>query len=906
MPAESDRSHRQTQFLIRLAGLPAAALEPFGSPDSLRELARLGEIESLLQEARSEMVRLLHAAVPRASPEVRRFLLKVKRDCYNGRRLDRHRRSPLFPEIRRRTGELAGRLCELEGQWAAAAASFEAVVRSEQERELEALRELAGDPRLAEGLAVASPVLASRVPAFRRRPARDRRKERQAARSLLRYASRAVLKLSPFATLTRLSAGSLVPEVTAEPNGLALRTGVSACTSHRLMRLRSYLVEQLAALVCLHPPLRRTLPVRIAPHLGRSRDGRYRFVRLPRWQPGEGGEMRRVKLALVEAKLDTSVVDWLRERLEGERELSYTQLARGLAGATDEDVPAAEAVVDRLLAAGVLVLSPPWGRSGRPLERELLEWTEQHRGPALDPLCHALAELLGLERGPDVGSLARVRGIQARLDRAWEAAVALVPPGPPRPHLHRLKENEVYEDVFLTPEDPETSLMEVSESAIREAFRAAAPLHRLLDFARPRYDFLETLLAVARRRWPGGREVELLDLYDEMRPLWRGYRAYLRQEGQRDPAERKPFNPLSLAEVEELHGLRVKLWRGLPEAIERGPEVDRLIEERLRALLAGVPQRYAPACGPCLLLQPVSGGGQRWVLNRLFEGTGRYSSRFTPVMPPALRHHWVRRLIACGKVEIGGRRLELLDLFHPEGDTLNVHYPQTPRTLDLRGGGNGDGPGPREIGLGELRVRVEGHRGFPEVIDPGGNALLPVHLGGAALRFQPALLAFLAEIGPGELVPRKLPRDAGQGAAPAESLQRRRLCLGPLVLERRRWAAPVEPLVEVSRTAASPGDFFAAVQRWRERYGLPAQGYLLERVRHPVAGRATKPQYLDLTSPLFLDLLETVVRDHPGPELVIEEALPAPADFPADGEGDCWAVELLLEAVTVSDCGEIW
>ncbi|HJX27360.1 MAG TPA: hypothetical protein VJ885_05570, partial [Thermoanaerobaculia bacterium] len=86
----------------------------------------------------------------------------------------------------------------------------------------------------------------------------------------------------------------------------------------------------------------------------------------------------------------------------------------------------------------------------------------------------------------------------------------------------------------------------------------------------------------------------------------------------------------------------------------------------------------------------------------------------------------------------------------------------------------------------------------------------------------------------------------------------------------------------------------AEIDRWRRSLGVPDRVFALEKIRHETIEDLWKPQYLDLTSPLFFQLLEAVARTA-GPTLVLEEMLPEPGAFPRDAAGERWAVELQLE-----------
>src|SRR5262249_37502878 len=93
----------------------------------------------------------------------------------------------------------------------------------------------------------------------------------------------------------------------------------------------------------------------------------------------------------------------------------------------------------------------------------------------------------------------------------------------------------------------------------------------------------------------------------------------------------------------------------------------------------------------------------------------------------------------------------------------------------------------------------------------------------------------------------------------------------------------------------SPSRAFAAFARFRRAHGIPPAVFAIERVRFGSEVEVFKPQYLDLRSPSFCELLRVILRE--GDEtLVLEEALPIPGAFPRDATGEGWAVEIQLDS----------
>lgn len=828
--------------LVRIAGLPASTLEPFGGSALPEVLHRLGGIETELSAARAALADFLHGVLKELPVGLRGLALEVRRDCFNGRSLANLRAAPGWEELRGRIAPRFDLLVELEERERTVAAEMERVFAAEAEREMEWLRTVAADPGFRRGLALASPLVAS----GRTRPG-DRRRERRMTTSLLRYVSRAAFKLSPYSTFTRLALGRAVE------GPLRLLGSLEEWEERSLVRLRLYVAEQIAAVLRRAPGVWESQRVRLNPTLEEAGPGRCRLLRPGFWSI-EKGTMRQHAPAVLETSLADPLVDWLRERVTDD--LSLGDLASAMA----DDFGSSEAL-EKLLQMGLLLVDPPWRTDHPRLEEAagLVRIVEREDAFA--------------KAGDPEGA---AREIGDSVAEAWRSGLASAGL-PAETALYRGKEGEVYEDVMVLGPGGEAdpALVEAPLGALREALRCATSWLRLIDLQSPRHEILRTLAAALRSHWPGREEVGVLELFQEVRLLWR----------QLEKGRSEIFDPFGLPEITELARLRHKVREKLAGLVYSKEDGGRIDPAELEALLAPLPSHLIPVVGPSLFLQPADAEGRLWVLNRIFEGTGRYASRFTAVMPKGARRRFSEELAA--------RSPRFLDLAWPHGDTLNVHGVQTPRVLVLPGETPELPPGVRTE-LQDLRVRLDPATGLPRLTDAAGEPLVPVWLGGAALAFAPSLIRFLAVFGPGELKPVPTPRPA-RSLGDVKVLDR--LLLGPLVLGRRRWIVPAEALREriggrqpARAGARTWGDF----DRWRRSLGVPDRVFALEKIRHETIEDFWKPQYLDLTSPLFFQILVAIARTA-GPSLVLEEMLPEPAAFPRDAAGERWAVELHVE-----------
>lgn len=878
--------------IARIAGLPAASVEELSSglADLVRERLSL---HGSLEAARDALVNRLYTAVYGASTELRRVLLAVKRDCFNGRPLSRHQVSPHWQELLDRAGDLAAHVLALEEQVTATQAKLEATYWRERERERAHLVSLLDDTALLRGIALASPLLVGAAERLRK-PAGDHgRRERKAEISLLRYLSRAAFKTSPFSTLTRLGLATVHSNLHADRS---LRfTG--PWRERSLVRLKRYLLTQYRQLLLRYPPFLEGLEIRLNDSVTEIAPGRFRFLRPSSRDFNESsGAMQYTPASMVRLDLHGPVAAWLMVHLTGELGLPYRTLLTALeckvASAKAGDV---KATVDRLLTLGFLQARLPWPSDEIRLEHEMVRHLKAlPPDERLESFLVPFVQLIAVESSyavtPTPG--AAVAEVDRRLQEMWEAGRSLFGLGDRANYVHADK-CDLFEDVFLLPQRGTTgAVLQIDQAKALDLVHTAAPLISFLNLYNNRYDFLHSLAAFATERWPGEREVMLLDVFDAAQPLWRSYLQFgvaMRKSGN----WRDTFDPQGLPELEALRSLRQTVWEEVCRCVKVGETDCQINPEDLADALTAVPALYKPTMGGCLFLQPADAKGDTWVLNHLFDGTGRYASRYTSVMDEEMRRRYTDHLLACSQFEAGGVQFELLDLMCAQGDTLNIHAVQTPRVLEVPGE-DSNLPEVRRVSLRDLRVRFGRPGDLPTLLDSAGRHYLPVHLGGTNLTYMPVLLKFLTLFGPGEYKnaypPRKL-RSHGDVSVYDP------LWMGRILLLRRRWTVIPQILRGQIEKLDEPRAF-EVVNRWRLEIGIPDRVFVIERLAKKLVDEFYKPQYIDFTSPSFVEVFRTVLQSQ-AESLTIEEMCPTPAAYPADSEGKRWAVELQLDTLVL-------
>ena len=874
---------RAVPVIVRIAGLPAQVLEPFGSEACLGRVRAIQRLEGELASVRSLAVDRLHEKIDGAPAAVRHALIAIKRDCYNGRDLSARRSSSDWSIFEQAAPDLAARLDGLEQELAAERKGFEESFRSEQEREVRHLLGLAENENLKQGLALVSPEL-SQAERLRKPFDSYKRKERRLIQSLVRYVSRAALKLSPFSTFTRLGLGNVED---GGSSGVDLL--LAGTTQTELRRIRKHVVVKYHALLRRFPAYRDQLHVQLNPSIEALAPGRYRFIVPFHWELRESTREFRYHLeAHASASLRGPLVEELISVLDKSR--PYDELIQLLSHKLGGEPPVIESVVGKLLGTGFLLLLFPWPTNHFDPERQLLSFLERlPRDGALDEFSRSFERLLDL-RDAALPAGARLQGYR-EIDELRLKGFRILTEALGLPEAkEETQDRHVYEDVFVLPGTPgKDAVTRISRRSAEEALASARPLVLYSDLNYTRYELLHSLAAMAKKQWPAQREVDFLELFHAAQPLWGEYI----KAATGNIRQWKPdlWNPFELEEIEKLNRLRRTVLKEMVGCMrEEGDELVLDREDAERAV-SHIPDTYTPAFGPCLFAQPIPPDGRRWVLNHLLDGTGRFSNRYTTVMPEGLRERYSSHLGRGGAdVTLFGEPAEMIEILCARDDHLNVHKVQTARVIEMPGE-NPDLPPERRLGLRDLRVRLDGP--LPVLVDRSGQVLMPIFLGTNGLVGMPTLVRFLSRFGIGEFRVMHPARPTWEKDGVAVQP---RLRIGNLVVRRKLWT--FSPAATFAGFAdSSDADLFLAVNRWRLARGIPERVFAAEKMQSKFdLWPLHKPQYIDFTSPSFLPVLRAAMESTPD-ELKLEEMLPSLEAFPADEHGRRWAFEAQLESI---------
>jgi hypothetical protein len=885
--------------IVRIAGLPSEFLAGLPWHEGAAAAAQILSLRSTLDALRRDMGIALYDEIPHHPPRERRQLLALRRHCHNGRTVagSLHELGRLSFQSR----DLATRLrqlAEAETELAEAESAYAEEHASRHDWEVAVLAGPLRDPAIRRGLALASPSFSTQLEALATRPSGDAsRRTSRPVHTLTRYVTRASFKLSPFSTLTPVALAEIRP-LSGAPLRYLGGTRVTASS----LRIKRYLLDQCCELLRRSPAVRPHLSVHLNGTLRQFQEQRYRFLRPPQLvKSGTDSGLTYSRYEQISVKLGGALPGLL---LAHPPQGSLGRLLHDLETEHPDTASADLArAVDQLVEIGFLWLAFPIPSYHPHFERGLRDFLSTLTpSPPLTAAASLLDEILDFEE--DYVRAADPTAAAEELERRMVELHATLQRGlPPGLSVRLEKEplHNLYEDCFeVSTEAPGGAVLVADELSLRRALDAGNLVWQIASLHEARHELLLTLEGFLDR-WLGTRElIPLLDLFDRFQPVWEEYLEHLAGMAfrRRSGGERQPevFNPLGLATVSDLAGLRLRLADQLAGILRPTADGEAYPQEELRRLVATLPSRWRNPLGPSLFLQPAGPDSIDWVVNRIFEGNGRMSSRYTTVMPAQIRRRYLEHYRERSSLDIEGESAELLDLQYTKKSTSSIHLPQTARVLVLPGETLDDGDA-QAVEMRELFVRRTAGRPLT-IVDASGRLIVPSFLSPLANQFMPSILKFLDAFGYGVRGNYNLP------FAPlcsAGLVHARRLRVGNLILKRASWEVE---RAELPSPAFPATEFFLQIQRWRREMNLPPETYLVER-NYDAAFHmdVLKPQYMCFESVTLVELLRESLQKKEGP-LVFVEALPAAGHFPQDPCLGRRAVEIIVEWLALAPASE--
>jgi len=796
--------------LVRLAALayptPPSGSEPFRA--GVAELIRIRRGLAALAAALTDALHDTAGAHP--TPFRQRVVLPVRRAVHNGR--------PLRPALLAALGDLPDRVPALRTWLDLTAAEADVLARLAADApaalaaERAVLAALCRSVPVRRGVTLIGDDLLHGIERVATAGDPPSARARRAEPNALRYALRACAKTSPLSWFTHVAWGEW-------QNGGDMRPPEPLATA----RTNHTLLARLLDAVRADPAVRHSLLYRAAPavHLDADRVSFRRDVRTGGDRVhGSREEVATLRLtrpvALLLTEIEPGGVAWSR---------LVDALAARLPGPPEHRGKAAADYVDRTIEAGLLVPVEPVHPQDPDALGALAGWLDRVDRPALARSLRAVrAEERAFGALPADARVAALTRLRNTWRDAFEAAGARWRDAPV------LTEDVVLRTPVRLDSGSAAGLTELT--ALAELFDPELAARRLV---RNRF--------VARFGTGGTCRhlAEYADLQREAREAW---------AAADDP---------DLAEVEALRAAVRAELTGDADEVQVPDDLPRRVERAMPGWMRGRPASYS------FFVQPAGG---LLVVNHVYPGWGRFTSRFLDALGPPARAAVARHLRAA----LGDGVTQLRPVC---GFNANLHPLLVPREI-------GEDAAWADIDAGLVSAH---HDPVSDQIrlrhEPTGEPLDVLYLGFLMPSLLPARLAPLAtDLGGGSVDLGRLA--TGRAVATGDGCRvRPRIRYRDVVITRRSWSLPATAVAAWRRDLDTDVPF-DAVTRWVARLGLPTEVFVAPGKPPPTRaadalrdlGRP-KPQYVDLANALHLRCLSRTLARHPD-GVRISEALPVP------------------------------
>jgi len=842
------------RFMLRVAGLPFSALEALRNPASVAWADEVLARERRLAEAGAALSDLLHAAVSDNEDEAdRRALLALRRQVFNTKPVKDPEAALRLPMPQSCRAALASWLGE-HAAWQQLRVQGADIVGAEDAAVRETLRRLAVEPRLRQGLLLASPSLDAALDGFLAKPpGRLSKRDRRTQRALVEYLYKVAGKTSPFSSFTGVALGEFTDTGGTDDAGISSLTVANDWIDHP--RVNVAVLARLADLIAADDTLRPDLPVTLTAGWYAEED-RLRYMR---HTTVRGDDDAAVSFDIVHDDLfflrHGAALQGILDVLAGEPDLRYADFIRRLSSAVNAPEPDCDAYARRLMQLGLL------------------------RVPALridihhhDPLRDLATRLLTLDRPWATALSKQLNGIAAHLDGFPGADLETR-----RDILHQLRTGfEQVHEALGAPENtlPRTLVYEdvragrESVPDKREAWMSnfAEPLRTLSEIL-PLFDMVLTHRLVLRgfflaRYGAGGRCEDVAgfvrdfheDIYDQYVRLTQDHRSF-DEDGNYTRFE----NWLRQPEFDVLDAARSDFADHMREIVQHGVAQDEVVLSEtvlaeLAARIAPLTSRFRPEAH--FLQVGQTDTGPIAALNRSFGGLyfpfSRFSHCFEDIGDEGLSgelRKTSRTTAPEGAVlaEVAGGIV---------GTNLNLHGRLTDYQIicpDERS----SLPADAQLQMDDLYLEHDARTDRLMLRSRRlGSEVVPVYFGYLLPMVLPAIARFLLLFSPSSLARLDVWAGVPSSESPEGIRTRPRVRLGTLIIARRQWTFPASAL-PAHRPGADATERLLAWRRWQHTHLLPDQVF----ARYDAEGERAKPALLDFTSTVSLGLLDAALKD---------------------------------------------
>ena len=684
--------------------------------------------------------------------------------------------------------------------------------------------------------------------------------------ALMAYLGRAAAKTSPFSTLTLVGLGHW-----RSSGSKSLHLSSKQFQNRTVdLRLHRTLIQRLLRNTAFQRPLPDHCLIQRNPTLWNEGDNLFRYYRVSTQEAAPSRSQEQL-VSIPRTTATERILDLLRSA----EHRTVGQLVSHLTESSSTNRAKVRAYVDRLIEQQVLEIALPVYEHDTAYDDEICKWLRRDLRPEIEQIGTGMSEVLEALQNFRNGDTRERISAKRRIDTLWDGLEDFA-------NISRTSVSRFYEDVaingsnlvldrrLLEPIEGDLALLAEVSSLFQDAQLTRARIVDLLCARGPAAELhLLELFAILENQskdaQKSGRSVSALqELRAQIRKAMRA-----KIEVQRDGSLR-----LDTASV-------VRDWRGAHEWIE-------------------LPEKMG------FFVQKAADQREPWVVNYPQQGHGRFFSRFVHIMSAGIPLA-NERSAKTSEDDVS----ELVDIGVVNAANSNLHVPLTRRALQYPGHSHDSAWA--TIAIGNLMVYLDSRR-IPRLrCTKTGRNIRPMHFGFVTPSLLSGLARLLGAFGPIGPMPLPWLVDFVPDAAARRHIPR--IYWGDVMLYRQRWNLFPRDLAEIgddrdeSRALCKlaalahqhglPSEVFATV----DQIGTYTEGGRIDQEmqadkNHEMpkqrSDRGRKPQYLNLTSPLWLFRLQRLAR-HTHTCLSLEEVYPHPNDSLMNGPRGRHAIELVIE-----------
>lgn len=825
--------------VARFGGLPLRAVTNLTTSMSMHLVAELQNVEQLIGSLEPDVsAHLFELVGSSADKPLRRLLVEVRRDLHNRRPLSPSTRAKIEERLTQMSAMQILKLSDLIENHAATYAQYASAFEQELAISRLAFAPVVAQEEFRRGVLLSSQSLFSNLKRYLHASGSSlSSRDEHIERGLLRYASRASTKTSPFSTFASLAAVRIV-ETPPTYSGPELRV---SSVDFRRPACRVILNKAILGIFLTHlrarPETRRHLPLAVNSTVWREEDHVC-------WLSSEGSR----ELFCRVARSDS--LEKVLARVRSADSATIESLV--VAMRDDPDVDASEVesneYLNGLVDLGLL-------RVGSGVRDQDLDWDLTLRTTLESPrlrldahcqiVCEALRQLRDCCAEYAAGdSVKREVELKRALQIYATACAALGTPGV-------LGLGLFLEDCGLG----EIATLAVSESC-RSALDAFARFVSVTSHLAPPREWQISLRHFLDTTYPDEDTVPILPFFEAFhrREVRLHEQSGLKDKDSNQPDYTNPFQLRRIAELQRQRGTLANLirekWRLAPLAEEISVSLCELADalnvddarRHIRPFSASAFAQFATLNGRSVCVVPNGA---------YYAGFGKYFSRFLHVLPQQFAEEVRAENVQSVRT---ASDVVLAEICADENFNANLHPSLVGLHIPYPAGDVSERDA--QLPLDEIEVARDPHdpEGVILQCPRRGYSVVPVDLGFMNPGLRPPLFQFLSKFcpltGTGFWMPdspaalkdpsgthrssgspgRRSP-DNAESTADSKPRDpwiecRPRICFdNKVILARRRWSVPPD-LFPHRRAGESQAEYFLRVQKWRTSNGIPSRAFV--------------------------------------------------------------------------------